>query len=49
LIRCHDGPSRVRLETFPPRLEIEVRGGVYVLEDDGPVHLWAYRLVARGF
>ncbi len=49
LIRCVDGPSRVRLETFPPRLEIEVRGGVYVLEDDGPVHQWSYRLVSRGF
>ena len=21
---------------------------MYVLEDDGPIHLWAYRLVPRG-
>ena len=48
LIRCVGGPSRVLLETFPPRLEIEVPGGVYVLEDDGPIHLWTYRLVPRG-
>jgi hypothetical protein len=48
LIRCVDGPWRVRLETFPPRLEIEVPGGVYILEDDGSIHRWTYRLVPRG-
>ncbi len=46
MIRCMDGPSRVQLETFPPRLEIRERGGVYVLDDDGPVHGWTYRFVS---
>jgi hypothetical protein len=45
MIRCVDGPVRVWLETFPPRLEIEGHGGVYVLVDDGPVHSWTYRFV----
>jgi len=46
LIRCVDGPDRARFETFPPRLEIRHQGGVYVLEDDGPVHRWTYRFVS---
>ena len=45
MIRCVDGPVRMRCETFPPRLEIAHHGGVYVLEDDGPVHRWTYRFV----
>jgi hypothetical protein len=48
LLRCVDGPARAWLETFPPRLEIEGRGGVYVLDDDGPVHRWTYRFVSTG-
>jgi hypothetical protein len=44
-IRCRGGPCRSRLETFPPRLEIPERGGVYVLVDDGPVESWAYEFV----
>ena len=46
MIPCDGGPSRVTLETLPPRLEIEVRGGVYVLADDGPVHAWSYHFVS---
>ena len=45
LIRCLDGPRRAMFETFPPRLEIPHHGGVYVLEDDGPVDRWTYRFV----
>ena len=44
-IRCRGGPSYSRLETFPPRLEIEERGGVYVLVDDGPPEAWRYEFV----
>ncbi len=46
MIPCEGGPSGARLETFPPRIEIEVRGGVYVLADDGPVHAWRYHFVS---
>ena len=46
MIRCEDGPSRVQHETFPPRLEIRHRGGVYLLDDDGPVHGWTYWFVS---
>ena len=35
-VRCQGGPSISRLETFPPRLEIDERDGMYVLVDDGP-------------
>ena len=45
MIRCVDGPRRALFETFPPRLEIPHHGGVYVLEDDGPVRYWTYRFV----
>ncbi len=45
LIPCVDGPSSARLETFPPRIEIEVDGGLYVLADDGPVPAWRYHFV----
>ncbi len=42
LIACEGGPCQSRLETFPPRLEIEERDGVYVLTDDGPIYRWRY-------
>ena len=42
-IRCEGGgPSTSRLETFPPRLEVEERGGTYVLIDDGSRREWHY-------
>ena len=37
LIRCAGGPSISRFERFPPPLEVAERGGLYVLDDDGPV------------
>jgi len=49
LIRCEGGRSISRLETFPPPLEIEERGGTYVLDDDGPVYRWRYEFVPRTF
>jgi hypothetical protein len=42
---CEGGPSVSRLETFPPRLEIVERDGVYVLVDDGPRERWRYVFV----
>jgi hypothetical protein len=45
-VRCEGGPCLSRLETFPPRLEIAERGGLYVLVDDGPVSSWLYQFVA---
>lgn len=45
-VECEGGPCRSRLELFPPRLEIEERGSVYVLDDVGPRHEWRYRFVA---
>jgi hypothetical protein len=44
-IRCDGGPSRSRLERYPPALEIEERGGMYVLQDDGPPDQWSYLFV----
>ncbi len=49
LIRCVDGPSISRLETFPPPLEVEEPGGVYVLDDDGPAYAWRYLFVPKAF
>jgi hypothetical protein len=44
LIPCEGGgPSFSRLETFPPRLELEEDGGTYVLVDDGPRDTWRYQ------
>jgi hypothetical protein len=45
LIACEGGPSRSRLVRYPPPLEIEERGGVYVLVDDGPPERWRYQFV----
>ena len=44
-IRCHGGPCLSRLETFPPRVEVQEKGGVYVLVDDGPIEDWAHEFV----
>jgi hypothetical protein len=44
-ISCEGGPCISRLETFPPRLEIEESGGVYVLIDVGPREQWRYLFV----
>jgi hypothetical protein len=44
-VLCVGGPSESRLETFPPPLEMNERGGTYVLEDDGPRVEWRYRFV----
>ena len=47
LIPCEGGPSNSRLESFPPRLEIEEHDGLYVLVDDGPRAQWHYQFVPR--
>jgi hypothetical protein len=45
LVPCNGGPSISRLVRYPPPLEIEERGGVYVLVDDGPPELWRYEFI----
>ena len=45
-IRCEGGPCISRLETFPPMIEIQENGGLYVLVDDGPPEEWVYQFVA---
>jgi hypothetical protein len=45
LIPCDGGPSRSRLERFPPPLEVEEADGTYVLVDDGPPERWRYLFV----
>lgn len=45
LIPCDGGPSTSRLVRYPPPLEIEERGGMYVLVDDGPPEQWRYDFV----
>ena len=47
-VPCEGGPSTSRLETFPPRLEVVERDGVYVLVDDGPRDTWHYVFVLNG-
>jgi hypothetical protein len=44
-VPCDGGPSISRLERFPPPLEVPERGGLYVLEDDGPPEQWRYLFV----
>ena len=44
-VQCDGGPCISRLETFPPRLEIEEAGGLYVLVDEGPIEDWKYRFL----
>jgi len=46
-IPCEGGPASTRLESFPPRLEVEERDGLYVLMDDGPRDQWRYLFVPR--
>ncbi len=46
-IACDGGPCRSRLETFPPTLEIDERGGIYVLNDMGRRDEWRYVFVPR--
>jgi hypothetical protein len=47
LLWCEGGPSRSRLVTFPPPLEIDERGGIYVLVDHGPPQGWHYQFVVH--
>ena len=42
LLPCVGGPGTARLVLHPPPLEIEVHGGMYVLEDEGPPERWLY-------
>jgi hypothetical protein len=44
-IACEGGPAASRLEMYPPRLEVEERGGTYVLLDEGPRDAWRYLFV----
>ncbi|HTU37880.1 MAG TPA: hypothetical protein VMF35_07675 [Acidimicrobiales bacterium] len=46
-VQCEGGPCRSRLERFPPQLEIEERGGMYVLVDEGDPADWRYLFVPR--
>ena len=43
--RCAGGPCLSRLETFPPRMEIEEKTGLYILVDDEPCDWWIYQFV----
>jgi hypothetical protein len=44
-VLCEGGPCTSRLETYPPRVEIEERDGIYVLVDDGPRAQWCYLFI----
>ena len=44
-VPCQGGPCRSRVETFPPRLEIDEPGGTYTLIDLGPRADWHYLFV----
>jgi hypothetical protein len=44
-VLCDGGPCTSRLETYPPRVEIEERDGMYVLVDDGLRADWHYLFV----
>ena len=47
IVECRgDGPSNGRLVRSPPPLEIEDRGGLYVLVDAGPPEDWYYDWLA---
>ena len=46
LLHCRGGgPSICRLVDYPAPLEINERGGVYVLDDEGPEETWSYEWV----
>ena len=47
LIPCDGGPSHSRLVRYPPPVEIQERGGMYVLVDNGPPQQWRYEFVAE--
>lgn len=49
LLPCDGGPSMSRLVHWPAPLEIAERGGLYVLQDDGPVEEWRYLWVPVAF
>jgi hypothetical protein len=44
-VQCDGGPCQSRLEHFPPRFEIEERGGMYVLIDEVEPEDWRYLFV----
>lgn len=48
-VQCDGGPCLSRLERFPPRLEIDEQGGMYVLIDEGPAHEWRYLFVSNDY
>ena len=48
LIPCQGGPTGWRAATFPPPLEFETDGGMYVLLDDGAPDGWSYEFVPVG-
>ncbi|MFZ1490470.1 MAG: hypothetical protein WAS51_11050 [Ilumatobacteraceae bacterium] len=47
LIWCNGGPSVGRAVVYPPPLELEVAGGVYVLVDDGSPEQWHFEFVTE--
>ena len=48
-VQCDGGHCTSRLETFPPRLEIEEKGGLYVLLDEGPIVNWKYQFLPHDY
>jgi len=48
MIPCRGGPVGWRAARFPPPLDTEVGGGLYVLVDDGSPHHRMYEFVAIG-
>jgi hypothetical protein len=48
-VQCEGGPCMSRLERFPPQLEIEERGGMYVLIDQGEQQEWRYLFVPNSY
>jgi hypothetical protein len=48
LIPCVRGPAISRLVRYPPPLEFEADGGVYVLMDQGSPECWIYEFVPDG-
>jgi hypothetical protein len=49
LVRCEGGPCLSRLEHFPPRLEIDERGRMYVLIDEGKPEDWRYVFLPNAY
>ncbi len=45
LLWCVGGPNLGRATHYPPPLEIEAEGGIYVLVDDGPPEEWHYAFI----